>query len=57
MKRFYERPKVKAFGPLQALTGALGTSSNEDQSDFPEQFPPDGGSIDVCDNQDPDGVC
>jgi hypothetical protein len=57
MKSKYHEPTLTDYGPVENLTGALGPSGQQDQSDFPEQFPPDGGSGDVCDNQDPDSVC
>jgi hypothetical protein len=57
MSSKYEEPELTAYGPVHSLTGALGTDSQSDQSDKPNQFPPDGGSSDVCNNDDPDSVC
>jgi hypothetical protein len=56
-KKTYTSPKCVEFGTVVDLTAAIGASSREDQSDFPEQFPPDGGSYDVCHNTDPSSVC
>ncbi len=56
-KKTYEAPAVQEFGTVAGLTAAIGSSSDTDQSDFPQQFPPDGGSFDVCDNDDTTGVC
>jgi len=57
MKKEYVAPEFVEFGTVASLTAAIGSSSQEDQSEFPEQFPPDGGSFDVCDNDDTSGVC
>ena len=57
MKKEYVSPEFIEFGTVASLTAAIGSSSQEDQSEFPEQFPPDGGSFDVCDNDDSSGVC
>lgn len=57
MKKRYNTPSVSDFGSITELTAAIGSSSQEDQSEFPEQFPPDGGSFDVCDNDNEAGVC
>jgi hypothetical protein len=53
----YTSPEVTVYGSIQSLTSAIGSASRTDQSEFPEQFPPDGGSFDVCDNNDDTGVC
>ena len=57
MKKSYEAPTLLDFGTVADLTAAVGSSTQEDQSEFPEQFPPDGGSFDICDNDDTAGVC
>jgi hypothetical protein len=57
MKKLYEAPTLLDFGTVADLTAAVGSSSQEDQSEFPEQFPPDTGSFDICDNDDSTGVC
>ena len=56
-KKSYISPKCVEFGTIADLTAAIGSSSREDQSEFPEQFPPDGGSFDVCHNSNPSDVC
>lgn len=56
-KKPYTSPDFVEFGTVAELTAAIGSSSREDQSDFPQQFPPDGGSFDVCNNNDPTTVC
>ena len=56
-KKTYEAPAMQEFGTVASLTAAIGSSSDTDQSDFPQQFPPDGGSFDVCDNNDERTVC
>ena len=56
-KKDYVAPAVEEFGTVADLTAAIGSSSREDQSEFPEQFPPDQGSFDVCDNTNRGGVC
>lgn len=56
-KKSYTSPKCIEFGTVVELTAAIGASSREDQSDFPQQFPPDTGSFDVCNNNDPTTVC
>jgi len=56
-KKGYIVPGVIDFGTVADLTAAIGSSSQEDQSEFPEQFPPDGGSYDVCDNDSNTGIC
>jgi len=56
-KKAYTSPEFVEFGTVAKLTAAIGASSREDQSDFPQQFPPDTGSFDVCNNNDPASVC
>ena len=55
-KKTYEATAMQEFGTVAGLTAAIGSSSDEDQSEFPQQFPPDGGSFDVC-NNDSSEVC
>lgn len=57
MKFTYSPPVVTNIGSVGALTAAIGSSSNDDQSDFPQQFPPGTGSFDVCNNNTQDTVC
>jgi hypothetical protein len=57
MKKHYQAPELLPYGTIETLTAAVGPSSQQDQSDFPQQFPPDGGSFDVCDNNNPNSVC
>ena len=57
MKKHYAMPELVEFGTVAELTAAIGASSDTDQSDYPEEFPPDGGSFDVCDNENPNSVC
>lgn len=57
MKENYVAPQVTSYGSIHALTGAIGGASINDQSDYPEQFPPDNGSYDVCNNSDPNTTC
>lgn len=51
MKKHYTSPELAEFGTVVALTAAIGSSSNDDQSDFPQEFPPGTGSYDVCNNE------
>ena len=53
----YEAPELVEFGTVAELTAAIGASSDEDQSDYPQEFPPNGGSYDVCNNENPTSVC
>ena len=53
----YEAPTLVDFGTVAELTAAIGSSSDEDQSDYPQEFPPNGGSYDVCNNENPTSVC
>lgn len=55
-KKPYAAPAVQEFGTVADLTAAIGSSSSEDQSEYPQQFPPDGGSFDVCNNDSQD-IC
>ena len=57
MKKPYASPMLSVYGSVAQLTAALGGSAQQDQSDYPEQFPPDGGSFDVCNNNDPNTTC
>lgn len=57
MKKHYAMPELVEFGTVAELTAAIGSSSQEDQSEFPEEFPPDGGSFDVCSNDENAEVC
>jgi hypothetical protein len=57
MKKQYSSPEIVEFGTVASLTAAIGSSSRDDQSDFPNEFPPDTGSGDVCFNDNPDSVC
>jgi hypothetical protein len=56
MKSKYQEPTLTDYGPVHSLTGALGSADREDQSEFPNEFPPDGGSKDVCGNESSD-IC
>jgi len=56
-KKAYAAPAIHEFGTVADLTAAIGSSSKEDQSDFPQQFPPDGGSFDVCNNDEVLTIC
>jgi hypothetical protein len=56
-KKTYEAPAMQEFGTVAGLTAAIGSSSNTDQSEFPEQFPADGGSFDICVNDGDDEIC
>jgi len=53
----YTTPELVPLGSIESLTAALGSSSAADQSDFPEEFPPDTGSFDICDNENPNSEC
>lgn len=57
MKKHYSIPELVEFGAVAELTAAIGSDSQDDQSDFPQQFPPDNGSFDVCNNNDPNSTC
>lgn len=57
MKKHYKSPELVEYGTVADLTAAIGSSSEADQSDYPQQFPPATGSFDICDNDDPDSVC
>ena len=57
MKKKYVTPSIEDLGSIATMTAAIGASAREDQSEFPEQFPPDGGSFDVCENNDPTEIC
>lgn len=56
-KELYIKPRLNKIGTVAALTAALGSGSQADQSEWPQMFPPNGGSFDVCINDDPDEVC
>ena len=53
----YHPPALLDLGKVAEITAAIGSSSNEDQSEFPQQFPADHGSFDVCINDDPRERC
>lgn len=53
----YAAPELTELGTIAEVTSAIGAASHEDQSEFPEQFPPDHGSHDVCHNDDPNDMC
>ena len=55
-KKSYAAPAVQEFGTVADLPAAIGSSSSEDQSEYPQMFPPDGGSFDVCNNDSQD-IC
>jgi hypothetical protein len=57
MKNRYQKPEVVLYGTVETLTTAIGSSDKTDQSDFPQQFPPDGGCFDVCENNNPNSIC
>lgn len=57
MKKHYEGPEVIQLGSVVELTAALGGGGSNDQSDYPQQFPPGQGSYDICNNSDPNSVC
>ena len=57
MQKPYAKPELVDFGTIAELTAAIGASSDEDQSDYPVAFPPNGGSYDVCHNDDKTSVC
>jgi hypothetical protein len=57
MKKQYQAPELLSYGTIEMITAAIGPSSQVDQSDYPAQFPPDGGSFDVCDNDNPNTIC
>lgn len=56
-KKMYDAPTVAELGTVAELTAAIGSSSRTDQSEFPQQFPPDHGSYDICVNDDPRERC
>lgn len=56
-QKVYEAPVLVEFGTVAELTAAIGASSDVDQSDYPQQFPPNTGSFDVCNNEDPNSRC
>lgn len=57
MKKPYRNPKLTNLGTLVELTAALGGGGAEDQSEYPQQFPPDTGSYDICRNNDSGQIC
>jgi hypothetical protein len=57
MKNDYQKPELVPYGTVETLTAAIGNSASADQSDYPQQFPPDGGCFDVCDNNNPNTMC
>ena len=57
MKTSYSSPELTRFGTVAALTAAIGQTGRNDQSEYPQAFPPNQGSYDVCDNRDEVGVC
>ena len=56
-KELYVKPKLGKIGTVASLTAALGSGSQADQSEWPQLFPPNGGSFDLCHNDDPDETC
>ena len=56
-KAIYAKPKLDKIGTVASLTAALGSGSQADQSEWPLMFPPNGGSFDVCQNNNPDTTC
>ena len=57
MKKHYDSPELVEFGTVASLTAAIGSASRDDQSDYPQQFPPATGSFDICNNDDPNTTC
>ena len=57
MSKFYSAPELTKFGTVASMTAAIGGDAMDDQSDYPQQFTEDGGSYDVCNNDDPNSTC
>ena len=57
MKKHYAAPELVEYGTVADLTAAIGSSSEADQSDYPQQFPPATGSFDVCNNDNVATTC
>lgn len=56
-KKQYGAPEVISLGSVVELTAALGGGGQQDQSDYPAEFPPSTGSFDVCNNNAETTVC